>query len=40
MLLAGDKQGVWAKWYRMNIAVADNRYDEHLKKLDEPRGRQ
>lgn len=33
LLLAGDKQGVWAKWYRKNIPVADDRYDEHVQKL-------
>ena len=33
LLLAGDKQGAWAKWYRKNIPVADDRYDEHLEKL-------
>ncbi|AXT85102.1 diaminopimelate decarboxylase [Aeromicrobium sp. A1-2] len=30
MLLAGDKQGRWDKWYRKNIPVADDRYDAHL----------
>lgn len=30
LLLAGDKQGRWDKWYRKNIPVADDRYDEHL----------
>ena len=33
LLLAGDKQGAWAKWYRKNIPVADDRYDEHLEQL-------
>lgn len=33
LLLAGDKQGAWTKWYRKNIPVADGRYDEHLEKL-------
>ncbi len=33
LLLAGDKQGAWTKWYRKNIPVADDRYDEHLAKL-------
>ena len=33
LLLAGDRQGAWAKWYRRNIPVADDRYDEHLEKL-------
>ena len=34
LLLAGDKQGAWAKWYRRNIPVADDRYDEHLEQLN------
>ena len=33
LLLAGDKQGVWARWYRKNIPVADDRYDDHLEQL-------
>ena len=38
MLLAGDKHGAWQKWYRRNIPIADDRYDEHLKKLKEQKG--
>ena len=34
MLLAGDKQGRWDKWYRTNIPIADNRYDKHLDDLN------
>jgi hypothetical protein len=33
LLLAGDKQGAWVKWYRKNIPVAEDRYDEHLETL-------
>lgn len=33
LLLAGDKQGAWAKWYDKFIPVADDRYDEHLERL-------
>ena len=33
LLLAGDKQGTWAKWYRKYIPVADDRYDGHLEQL-------
>ncbi|WP_309617178.1 type II toxin-antitoxin system RelE/ParE family toxin, partial [Salinibacterium sp.] len=32
-LVAGDKAGNWKKWYRDNIPVADNRFDDHLKRL-------
>ena len=33
LLLAGDKQGTWARWYRRNVPIADDRYDEHLGQL-------
>ena len=32
-LVAGDKAGNWKKWYRDNIPVADNLFDDHLKRL-------
>lgn len=38
MILAGDKHGAWQKWYRKNIPIADDRYDEHLKTLKEQKG--
>lgn len=40
MLLAGDKQGAWSKWYRKNVPEADDRYDEHLKTLNDQKGEQ
>lgn len=30
-VVAGDKAGNWDKWYRRNIPLADDRFDEHLK---------
>jgi len=39
MLLAGDKHRAWQKWYRKNIPIADDRYDEHLARLRDPKGR-
>jgi hypothetical protein len=33
LLLGGDKQGEWERWYRVNIPRADNLYDEHLATL-------
>jgi hypothetical protein len=33
LLVAGDKAGNWNKWYRANILIADDRFDDHLKKL-------
>lgn len=38
MILAGDKHGAWQKWYRTNIPIADDRYDEHLRKLRDKKG--
>lgn len=33
-LIAGDKRGQWNKWYKKNIPIADDRFDDHLKKLE------
>lgn len=33
VLVAGDKAGKWDKWYRVNIPVADERFDTHLNRL-------
>lgn len=33
LLVAGDKAGNWTKWYKTNIPLADDRFDDHLKKL-------
>lgn len=30
MLVAGDKTGLWNKWYRTSIRKADQLYSEHL----------
>lgn len=30
LLVAGDKAGNWASWYRENIPVADDRFTGHL----------
>ena len=34
-LVAGDKAGNWAGWYRTAIPLADTRYAEHLDTLKE-----
>lgn len=31
LLVAGDKAGDWTKWYRRNIPIANERYDEWLR---------
>ena len=30
LLVGGDKAGAWAKWYALNVPIADQRYDAHL----------
>lgn len=35
LLVAGDKSGDWRSWYKKNIPIADDLYDEHLKGLEE-----
>ena len=31
LLVAGDKAGQWAAWYRKNIPLAEERYEAYLK---------
>ncbi|MFI7437898.1 hypothetical protein [Micromonospora haikouensis] len=30
ILVAGDKAGRWSQWYRENVPVAEDRYEEYL----------
>ncbi len=34
LLIGGDKVGQWEAWYRRNIPVADDLYDEWLVELE------
>ena len=34
MLTAGDKSRNWQRWYRTNIPIADERFDQHLEKAE------
>jgi hypothetical protein len=34
LLVAGDKQGKWKRWYDTAIDVAESRYEEHLTALE------
>jgi hypothetical protein len=34
LLTAGDKSGDWKGWYRRNIPLAEERYSEHLARLE------
>ena len=33
MLIAGDKAGNWTRWSKTNVPLADDIFDEHLRKL-------
>lgn len=33
LLVAGDKAGNWQRWYRRNVPVADDLFDDHLERL-------
>lgn len=35
VLVAGDKAGNWDGWYRQAIPLADQRFAEHLRALEE-----
>jgi hypothetical protein len=34
-LVAGDKSGRWDAWYRESVPIADQRFDHHLKTLQD-----
>jgi hypothetical protein len=34
LLIAGDKAGNWQRWYKKYIPLADNLFDEHLRRLE------
>lgn len=31
ILVAGDKSGVWSRWYSANIPIAEQRYEQYSK---------
>lgn len=33
MLIAGDKARDWKRWYKTNVPVADQLFDDHLRNL-------
>jgi hypothetical protein len=33
LLIAGDKSDNWIRWYKRNIPIADDLFDEYLQKL-------
>ncbi len=33
MLIAGDKAGNWSRWYKQNIPLADDLFDDHNRRL-------
>jgi hypothetical protein len=34
LLLGGDKSRDWNRWYKTNIPIADDRFDEHQARID------
>ena len=34
LLIAGDKAGNWSRWYRRNIPLADDLFEDHLTRLE------
>jgi hypothetical protein len=37
LLVGGDKSDDWTGWYKVNIPIADERFDEHQEKISELR---
>ena len=37
LLVGGDKSDDWSGWYEKNIPIADDRFDEHQKRLEAKR---
>jgi hypothetical protein len=37
LLVGGDKSNDWTGWYKVNIPIADERFDEHQDKITERR---
>ena len=37
LLVGGDKSDDWTGWYKVNIPIADERFDEHQHKITERR---
>ena len=33
MLIAGDESGNWIRWYKKNIPLADDLFDDHVRRL-------
>jgi len=39
LLVGGDKSENWSGWYEQNIPIADERFDDHQRQLNEARTR-
>lgn len=37
LLVGGDKSGNWTGWYKSNVPIADERFDEHQRAIDRRR---
>lgn len=38
MLVAGDKAGNWKSWYKMNIPIADELFNAHIRRIKNTEG--
>ena len=38
LLMGGDKSRDWNRWYKTNIPIADQRFDEHQSRIDQAAG--
>jgi hypothetical protein len=39
LLVGGDKSDNWNRWYKVNVPIADQRFDEHQDRLAAKRTR-
>lgn len=37
LLVGGDKSKDWKDWYKVNVPIADDRFDEHQARIDKAR---
>ena len=39
LLVGGDKSEDWKGWYKVNVPIADERFDEHQARIERARAR-
>ncbi len=40
LLVGGDKSKDWKRWYRVNVSIADDRFDEHQARIERAMARE